>query len=112
MQTLDWAPFPDQKTKTTKKKQNRGAGEQNAADLMKQHVQFTVCVCFLSDSTTLELTRPDGIISSLAPSITETAPALQEAQWILLEFAVEEVRSNAQTGDGCCFQLQIIWSEM
>lgn len=112
MQTLDWAPFPDQKTKTTTKKQNRGAGEQNAADLMKQHVQFTVCVCFLSDSTTLELTRTDGIISSLAPSITETAPALQEAQWILLEFAVEEVRSNAQTGDGCCFQLQIIWSEM
>lgn len=63
-----------------KKTQNRGAGEQNAADLMKQHVQFTVCVCFLSDSTTLELTRPDGIISSLASSITETAPALQEAQ--------------------------------
>lgn len=46
MQTLDWAPFPDQKTKKNQKKQNRGAGEQNAADLMKQHVQFTVCLFF------------------------------------------------------------------
>lgn len=83
MQMLDWAPFPDQKNpqnNNKKKTKQRGAGAQNAADLLKQHVQFTVCVCFLSDSTTLELTRPDGIISSLAPSITETAPALQEAQ--------------------------------
>lgn len=49
----------------------RGAGAQNVVDLLKQHVRFTVCVWFLSDSTTLLLTWPDGIISSLALSVTK-----------------------------------------
>lgn len=89
------------KPKQQQKKQ-RGAGAQNTVDLLKQHAQFTVCVCFLSDSTTLELTWPDGIISSLALSITETTPALQEAQWILLQFAVDVIRSKAQTRVCCC----------
>lgn len=62
-----------------KKKHNiklRSSGAKNVADLSKQHIRLTICVWILTDSTTHVLTWPDGVISWLARSITETALSL------------------------------------
>ena len=59
-----------------KKKKNRGAGAQNVADLLRQHVLFTHCVCVFPDPTKLAMTWPHGLISLLALSITQTTLAL------------------------------------
>lgn len=58
-----------------KAKTVRGAGAQDVVDLLKQHVRLTVCVWVLSDSTKHVSTWPDGIVSMLARSIAELAPA-------------------------------------